>query len=140
MAYEQPVDRIPTIPGGRDEVNAMGESVNTMADHKAQFLAWWKSSLREADALEESRATPQPSADAARQLERARSEKRELSDKLHREIRDEVKQIAAHAARLEGTNPHGKRLEETLEIERSAKSVLATLDVLLGPAPDAARE
>ena len=75
------------------------------------------------------------SAESEQRLERASKEKRELSDKLHREIREGVKRIADHAALLEETHPRGRRLGETLEIEQSAKSVLATLDVLLGPEP-----
>ena len=34
LAYEAPAARISTIPGGRDEINAMAKSVNAMADHK----------------------------------------------------------------------------------------------------------
>lgn len=52
LASEEPAERIPYHPGGRDEVNAMAGSVNTMADHKARFIAWWKTSMREADACE----------------------------------------------------------------------------------------
>ncbi|MCU7865187.1 MAG: hypothetical protein KZQ92_14545, partial [Candidatus Thiodiazotropha sp. (ex Lucinoma borealis)] len=52
LAYEEPVERMPFVHGSRDEVNAMAESVNTMADHKVRFIAWWKMSMEEADACE----------------------------------------------------------------------------------------
>ena len=45
LAWEDPVERIPTVAGARDEINAMAESLNEMADHKAKMLAWWKRSV-----------------------------------------------------------------------------------------------
>lgn len=50
LAVEDPVERIATIPGSRDEIQAMAESLNQMADHKKQLLAWWKNSLAEMSA------------------------------------------------------------------------------------------
>jgi methyl-accepting chemotaxis protein len=47
LAQEDPTDRIPTVPGARDELNAMAESVNKIADHKANMIAWWKRSVDE---------------------------------------------------------------------------------------------
>ena len=52
LAAEEPAERMPFFPGGRDEVNAMAGSVNAMADHKARFINWWKATMREADACE----------------------------------------------------------------------------------------
>ena len=52
LASEEPAERVPFFPGGRDEVNAMAGSVNAMADHKARFIDWWKATMREADACE----------------------------------------------------------------------------------------
>lgn len=52
LAYEEPTERLPFYPGARDEVNAMAGSVNTMADNKSRFIAWWKSSMAEAGACE----------------------------------------------------------------------------------------
>jgi len=49
LAYEEPTERMSFVPGGRDEVNAMAESVNTMADHRKSFIAWWKASMQETD-------------------------------------------------------------------------------------------
>lgn len=50
LAYEEPSERIPFHSNARDEINAMAGSVNSMADNKARFISWWKSSMREADA------------------------------------------------------------------------------------------
>ena len=52
LAAEEAAERVPFYPGGRDEVNAMAGSVNAMADHKARFIAWWKATMREADACD----------------------------------------------------------------------------------------
>ncbi|MCB1831511.1 MAG: hypothetical protein KDI35_15820, partial [Gammaproteobacteria bacterium] len=52
LAYEVPSERLPFYPEGRDEVNMMAGSVNTMADNKARFINWWKSSMREAAACD----------------------------------------------------------------------------------------
>ena len=52
LAYEEPSERLAYFPEGRDEVNLMAGSVNTMADNKARLINWWKSSMREAAACE----------------------------------------------------------------------------------------
>jgi methyl-accepting chemotaxis protein len=50
LAYGTPTDRVPTVPGGRNEINAMGESLNALLDHRATFLGWWKASMNELNA------------------------------------------------------------------------------------------
>lgn len=52
LAAEQPTERMPYLPGGRDEVNLMAGSVNAIADHKIGFMDWWKAAMSEADACE----------------------------------------------------------------------------------------
>jgi HAMP domain-containing protein len=47
LAYGTPTARVPTVPGGRNEINAMGESLNALLDHRATFLGWWKASMAE---------------------------------------------------------------------------------------------
>ena len=51
LTEEVPSERIATVPGARDEINAMAESVNTLADNRATFVNWWKASMDEAIAL-----------------------------------------------------------------------------------------
>ena len=53
LAFEETTDRMPHYQDGRDEVNAMAGSVNTIADHRRQFIQWWKKSMAEAEAREE---------------------------------------------------------------------------------------
>jgi len=132
VAYEEPIERIPTVPGGRDEVNAMAQSVNAMADHKAHFLDWWKSSMREAEALEQASAQPD-SVEAREELEQSQRAKQVLGRELQEKIRTLIRSVSEHAQRLEQSHPQGKRLEDTQDIEQASKSALAILDVMLGP-------
>ena len=53
LAFEETTERMPYYQDGRDEVNAMAGSVNTIADHRQQFIQWWKKSMAEAEAREE---------------------------------------------------------------------------------------
>jgi methyl-accepting chemotaxis protein len=131
VAYAEPIERIPTVPGGRDEVNAMAQSVNSMADHKANFLDWWKASMRETLANEQ--AVKQPdSAEAQEEWEQARRAKQELLNQLQGKIRRLLLSISAHGKRLEQGHPHGQRLQDTLDIESAAKSALTLLEVIRG--------
>ena len=76
LAAEEPAERVPFYPGGRDEVNAMAGSVNAMADHKARFIAWWKATMREADACERLQELVQGNSESA-ELSQAGLELRE---------------------------------------------------------------
>jgi len=50
LAYEESTERLPFYPDARDEINAMAISVNTMADNRSRFIAWWENAMSEADA------------------------------------------------------------------------------------------
>lgn len=138
VAYEEPMERIPVIPGGRDEVNAMAESVNAMADHKAHFLAWWKSSMREADSLGKLRdaVAGAPGGDTAlqeaeREVEAARQAKADLVHDSYRELAAHSHRIIDNAERLLAAKPRGQRFDETKAVEQSGKNILAIVDMLL---------
>lgn len=143
VAYEEPMERIAVIPGGRDEVNAMAESVNAMADHKAHFLAWWKTSMREAESLRKlrdstaktpgGRAALAADREAAEyELQAAQQAKADLLHHMYREIAGHTRSIVDHAERLLETHPHGDKFDETKAVEQSGKKVLAIVDMLLG--------
>ncbi len=127
VAYEQPVERIASIPGGRDEVNAMAESVNAMADHKAHFLAWWRASMREAEACEQ--LAKDPVVARLEEREHVRDARQTLARDLQEQVRGHVRLIAEHVRRLERAHPQA----ESHDIGQSAKSALAVMDVMLGP-------
>ncbi|UHD18066.1 methyl-accepting chemotaxis protein [Thiocapsa bogorovii] len=61
MTTETPRERIPTVPGARDEIDAMAASLNVLADHKSTFVNWWRSAMREAVALRDLHAAAEPS-------------------------------------------------------------------------------
>ncbi len=92
VAAEEPAERIPFSPEGRDEVNAMAGSVNAIADHKAGFIAWWKATVREADACERLRdliGRPSSSVDRAEaedELRQSLIARKELMREQHRKI------------------------------------------------------
>ncbi|EGV19734.1 methyl-accepting chemotaxis protein [Thiocapsa marina] len=61
MITETPRERIPTVPGARDEIDAMAASLNVLADHKSTFVNWWRSAMREAVALRDLHAAGETS-------------------------------------------------------------------------------
>jgi methyl-accepting chemotaxis protein len=97
LAYGTPTGRVPTVPGGRDEINAMGESLNALIDHRANFLGWWKASMGEVMAL--------------RDLDSARTEaaRDEASRDLHAAEIAKVQQLNAIRGRL---LQHSQRIVE----------------------------
>jgi methyl-accepting chemotaxis protein len=132
LAYDVPVERVPVLPGGRDEVNAMAQSVNAMADHKARFIAWWKRSMREAEGIQKVRTADdtQQQEDAKQELRNARDGKEALMQELHQEIRAHTNIIVENAELLLKMHPHGTRYDETKKVEQSGKSVLTLLDMM----------
>ena len=141
LAYEESTDRMPFVSGGRDEVNAMAESVNTMADHKAHFIAWWKTSMQEADAcrkLEESLQEMCQGAggssgalrEARAEFEEAVTEKRKRLTEQHQSIHRFNDRIIDHTERLLGESILGKTEQDVRDIQHSAKSIRNVVDML----------
>ena len=129
LAFEQPVGHIPTVANSRDEVEAMADSVNRMADHKASMLAWWKSSLEEMEA-ERDRGAAETGGEsgegggeaAANQLREAAAHRAGLLRASHEAMQREARRIEQEAAGLGGA---GKR------ISAAAREILSRLDILL---------
>jgi methyl-accepting chemotaxis protein len=48
LTREAPRERLETDPAGRDEINDMAIALNTLADHRARFADWWRSSMQAA--------------------------------------------------------------------------------------------
>jgi methyl-accepting chemotaxis protein len=133
LAFEAPVGRIPAPPDSRDEVVAMAESVNRMADHKTSMIAWWKSSLEEMEAerdrwVARSRAA-EGSADAdaseaaaVQTWNAAAGERARLLRSSHEEMQTEARCIERAARQL---GPGGQ------EIYTAAREILSRLDIIL---------
>jgi methyl-accepting chemotaxis protein len=141
LAYEESTQRMPFVPGGRDEVNAMAESVNTMADHKAHFIAWWKTSMQEADAcrkLEESlqglSEDATMSSDALQQtcaeFREAITEKRKHLTEQHQEIHKFNDRVVERTQQLLDQSILGQTENDIRDIQHSAKSIRNVLDML----------
>lgn len=137
LAYDVPVERVSVLPGGRDEVNAMAQSVNAMADHKARFIAWWKKTMREAEGVQKVQTADdsQQHEDAEHELQDARKGKEELLRDMHQEIRAHTNVIVENAELLLKMHPHGTRYDETKQVEQSGKSVLTLLDMMQSERP-----
>jgi len=134
VAYEEPMERIPVIPGGRDEVNAMAVSVNAMADHRARFLTWWKTSMREAESREQLQTATGAAAEteqAERELQEARQAKADLAQNTYREIAGHARNVVDNAGRLLQLHTHGERFDQARGVEQSGKQLLALVDMLL---------
>jgi methyl-accepting chemotaxis protein len=50
LTREVPRERLDADPAGRDEINDMAIALNTLADHRARFSDWWRSSMQAATA------------------------------------------------------------------------------------------
>ena len=116
LALEDPIERIPTVPGSRDEINAMAESVNKMADHKKRMLAWWKASLETMASQAEQQATESPV--EARQAKEAM--RNTLCDEMHglaQAISERVTALSAEAT------PADTRQEAATAIVNAARTL-----------------
>ena len=132
LAFDAPVGRIPTVANSRNEVAAMAESVNRMADHKANMIAWWKSSLEEMEAERDRLEAESKSGDgeeptAAEKYREAAANRAELLTTSHRRMRQEAGAIQEAA---------GQMGEAGKDISTAAREILSQLDVLLAKKPD----
>ncbi|TMQ76594.1 HAMP domain-containing protein [Candidatus Accumulibacter phosphatis] len=114
LAYGAPTARVPAVPGGRDEINAMAESLNALLEHRANFLDCWKTSMNEMI--------------AQRELELAHSEaaRDELLTELRAASIAKVQQLNAIRGRL---LLHAKHIVEIHQRLRSAPGDVTTDDV-----------
>ena len=127
LTRENPKERIDTDPAGRDEINAMAIAVNTMADHKARFSEWWRSSMQEAIA---SRDLSQAEADderveAALELSKATDAKLEQLSAERERLLADAERLDALAAQMEG----GAR---TRAKARELRAIAGDLKTLVG--------
>jgi methyl-accepting chemotaxis protein len=132
LAYEAPAERIATIPGGRDEINAMAKSVNAMADHKGRFMSWWDASMQETEAYRKMRESSDDldrEADAET-MTQVRKTKAEALTSMHRDIRDHASRIieSARQAQLAYASTH--RRARLKSIEEKGRAITAIIDIV----------
>jgi CHASE3 domain sensor protein len=137
LAYGTPTGRVPTVPGGRNEINAMGESLNALLDHRATFLAWWKASMNELIAR---RDLQEAASQAARD---------EATSELHAASIARVQQLNAISGRLmqharcmvdvsRRIHAAGRvQAEDDKALEHAARGMATLLEVIAAEAPAA---
>lgn len=137
LAYEEPSQRLPFHPGGRDEVNLMAGSVNTMADNKSRFIDWWKSSMRETVACEDLiKSMENPTADPAREnaereFRETLSARRKLLFEQYRKLYDLNSAILDNAESLRHEVHVGQTQTSINTISHSARSLNSILEMIL---------
>jgi HAMP domain-containing protein len=139
VAAEEPAERMPFYPGGRDEVNAMAGSVNAIADHKTRFIAWWKASMREADAYASiEKLISEPHAiefrhEAEDELRQAVKARKQLLWRQFDKLYQLSDQIVDSAKQLLQDYGQGTAQDELNRIRYSARSMQAILEMASAP-------
>jgi HAMP domain-containing protein len=131
LTYEHSSKRIPAVAGGRDEINAMAHSLNTLAEHRATFLAWWNASMREARAL---RDVHDAADDEARQealsgLRAAVIAQVQQLNAIRGRLLRYAEQILEVAKRLRAA-PHRGSVEAAETLDHAARALATLLDVV----------
>lgn len=134
LTHENPTERIPTVPGARDELNAMAESLNTMADHKATFVHWWQASMKEAIALRDLHQT-ETAADreeAADELRAAAISKVQQLNAIRGQLLRQVNHILEASKRIKSGHQGAAVQAQTQILEDSARGISTLLQVTAG--------
>ena len=129
LTRENPTDRVPTDPRGRDEINAMAIAVNTLADHKATFSKWWRSSMQEAIALRDRHQAKDADelAEADHELQAAVISKLTQMNAIKAQLLAQAERINSVAERLIQGNGHGNGRREAGTALRDAAAEIRTL-------------
>lgn len=136
LEYEEPAERLPYYPEARDEVNAMAGSVNTMADNKSRFIAWWKSSMREASACENlelalnTAADSQERADAKREFKEALVARHELLYQQYHKLYSLNEAVIEQAETLQKEGYSGQTFISISNIQYSSRSMQNILEMV----------
>lgn len=136
LAYGAPTSRVAAVPGGRDEVNAMALSLNALIDHRANFIAWWKSSMNEMNAQRnlDAAGTPDERDEAARELRASAQARVEQLNSVRGRLLAQVEQIVAAAQRMQ-SRCSGTAMDEAKNIEHSAREICTLVEIVGGEAP-----
>lgn len=131
LTHENPEERIATVPGARDEINAMAESLNTMADHRATFVNWWKTSMDEAIALRDihSAASQEARDEASEELRRASLAKVQQLNAIRGQLGRESDLIREVADRVRKAGHGAVSSEDVAALEHAAQGIQTLLTV-----------
>jgi len=132
LTDESPSERIATVPDARDEINAMAESVNTLADNRATFVKWWQSSMDEAIALRDLHAAPSKDAqqEAAEELRLASLSKVQQINSIRGQVDYHAAQIIEIAARQHQAGDIMTTERDSSALKHSAQRIQTLLKVI----------
>lgn len=130
LTHENPMERIETDPKGRDEINAMAASLNTMADHKSAFFDWWRTSMKEAIAIRDMhRGGPESERfEAAEELRTAAMSKVRQINAIGGQIKRQANLVLDSARELE--QRPGAASAESTQLRNAAASIISLLGVV----------
>nr|WP_240906036.1 HAMP domain-containing protein [Thiorhodococcus mannitoliphagus] len=131
LTHENPTERIATDPKGRDEINAMAISLNTMADHKATFFHWWRSSMQEAIALRDLSAGSglDERDEATEELRLAAMSKLQQLNSIKGRIQRDAGRVREIGERIQ-TDPSSARAEDGAALVSTATDIGTMLTVI----------
>jgi HAMP domain-containing protein/CHASE3 domain sensor protein len=131
LTHQTPKERIATVPGSRDEINAMAESVNTMADHRATFVNWWQASMDEAIALRDLHEAQDLSTrnEAAEELRLASLSKVQQLNGIRVQIQRHTARILEAAARMRKKAHGAADDQDALTVEQAAHGIQTLITV-----------
>ena len=132
LAYGSPTTRVPTVTGSRNEMNAMGESLNALVDHRATFMRWWKESMDEVNARRElASATSEEERDEAIQdLRVAGIAKLQQLNAIRGRLLQHGERVLEISQRLQTTSPARVTAEDAKALEHAAKGMATLFDAL----------
>jgi len=130
LTRENPDERMPVDPHGRDEVNAMAIALNTLAAHKATFSNWWRTSMQEAIALRDRHLaqTDEERADAEQQLRDAAASKQRQIDAIHHQLHEQAERVGAIAERLDARRCGDRESADLRDAARDIRTLISVID------------
>lgn len=131
LTHESPNERIPTLPGARDEIDAMAKSLNILANHRTHFVKWWKAAMGEATALRKlHEAAGTEARDAGlEELRQATLSKLEQINRLQGQLLQQTGAIDASVQRLRDCK-QGIVIVEANRLANNARELRTLLEVL----------
>lgn len=131
LAYGAPSTRVLVVPGGRDEINAMAESLNALLEHRANFLDCWKTSMNEMIAQRELEHAHSEAArdEVITELRAASIAKVQQLNAIRGRLRLHAEQIVEIHQRLRST-PGDVSTDDVQALEHAAQGMVTLLEVL----------
>lgn len=133
LTREVPRERLDTDASGRDEINAMAIALNTLADHRARFSEWWRSTMQAAIACRDLSNSDDGDAriDAALELRKAAMARLGQLEHEHQRMLEQAARLDA----LADQQPGGSRGRAAATELRTIAGNMRTLGRMLAGEP-----